>query len=134
MSASGPSGPLVGMFMESWILLVSCKVYFASDPKYLWFHEHSKNWIHFLFIPPQLNILNMIILFLCTYQVMHLFAAKIFVPFQVRVLQVPSRPMKWYQTISDSIWRINCCKFLTFNQTLHKNSKTSALEYLIKWN
>ena len=29
------------MFMESWILRVSC-------PKYSWFHEHSKNWIHFL--------------------------------------------------------------------------------------
>ena len=37
------------MFMESWILRVSCKViYFARDPKYSWFHEHSKNWIHFL--------------------------------------------------------------------------------------
>ena len=22
--------------------------YFARDPKYSWFHEHSKNWIHFL--------------------------------------------------------------------------------------
>ena len=30
------------MFMESWILRVSCKVgftYFARDPKYSWFHE-----------------------------------------------------------------------------------------------
>ena len=41
------------MFMESWILRVSCKVYvgftyFARDPKYSRFHEHSKNWIHFL--------------------------------------------------------------------------------------
>ena len=54
------------MFMESWILRVSCKVgyifardlkyslfhalgftYFARDPKDSWFHEHSKNWIHF---------------------------------------------------------------------------------------
>ena len=22
--------------------------YFARDPKYSWFHEPSKNWIHFL--------------------------------------------------------------------------------------
>ena len=40
--------------MESWILQVSCKankglhVSFARDTKYSWFHEHSKNWIHFL--------------------------------------------------------------------------------------
>ena len=32
---------------------VSCKVkvkltYFARDPTYSWFHEHSENWIHFL--------------------------------------------------------------------------------------
>ena len=60
-----------GMLMKSWILRVSCKVNvasltlqdtqsihdsmnlgfhvnFARDPKYSWFHEHSKNWIHFL--------------------------------------------------------------------------------------
>ena len=41
------------MFMESWILRVSCKVNVKPllcmwDPKYSWFHEHSKNWIHFL--------------------------------------------------------------------------------------
>ena len=47
------------MFMESWILRFSCKVimntsgllqskYFARDPKYSWFHEQSKNLIHFL--------------------------------------------------------------------------------------
>ena len=42
--------------MESWILRISCKVkwsplgftYFARDRKYSWFHEHFKNWIHFL--------------------------------------------------------------------------------------
>ena len=35
--------------MESWILWVSCKVnIFARDLKYSWFHEHSKNLIHFL--------------------------------------------------------------------------------------
>ena len=37
------------MFMESQILLVSCKVNvkpFARDPKYSWFHEHSKYLIH----------------------------------------------------------------------------------------
>ena len=54
------------LFMESWVLWVSCKVnewfhllckcsltlqeftYFARDPKYSWSYEHSKNWIHFL--------------------------------------------------------------------------------------
>ena len=28
---------------EVWI-----HVNFARDPKYSWFHEHSKNWIYFL--------------------------------------------------------------------------------------
>ena len=48
------------MFIEIWILRGSCKrpqvfmipwKYFGSlarDPKYSWFHEHSKNRIHFL--------------------------------------------------------------------------------------
>ena len=35
--------------MESWIRRASC--YFARDPKYSWFHEPSKNRIHFLNIP-----------------------------------------------------------------------------------
>ena len=30
-----------------WYFLIIL-TYFAGDPKYLWFHEHSKNWIHFL--------------------------------------------------------------------------------------
>ena len=42
--------------MESWILQVSFKVnvkpfglhLLCKRPKYSWFHEHSKNWIHFL--------------------------------------------------------------------------------------
>ena len=45
------------MFMESWILQVSCKeserlhLNFARDSKYSWLHEHSKNWRHFLINP-----------------------------------------------------------------------------------
>ena len=34
--------------MESWILRVSCFTYFARASKYSWFHEPSKNQIHFL--------------------------------------------------------------------------------------
>ena len=49
---------IFGMFMESWMLRVSCKVTvkseeglhvnFARDPKYSWFHEPSKklNLLH----------------------------------------------------------------------------------------
>ena len=49
------------MFMESWIFRVSCKVnvtYFARDPKYSWFHDHSKNRIHFLIIAEQSTVLQ----------------------------------------------------------------------------
>ena len=41
---------MFGMFMELWILRVSFKVNFARDPKYSWFHEHSRNWIHCLYL------------------------------------------------------------------------------------
>ena len=61
------------MFMEPWILWVSCKVnmkpkslakltwslkgftYFARDPNYSWFHAHSKNRFHFLNIDIKLQ-------------------------------------------------------------------------------
>ena len=55
------------MFMESWILRVSCKVNmkpfwlhinFARDPKYSWLYEHSKNWIDFLILYLQWHVSN----------------------------------------------------------------------------
>ena len=48
------------MFMESWILRVSCKVNmkpikgfhvnFARDPKYSWFHEQAKINLDYLYL------------------------------------------------------------------------------------
>ena len=39
------------MIMESWILRVSCKVNFARDPKYSWFHEQAKiEFIAYIYI------------------------------------------------------------------------------------
>ena len=59
---------IFGMFMESLILRVSCKVNvkpkeglhvnFARDPEHSRFHEHSYNWIYCLYLHFIINIYN----------------------------------------------------------------------------